>query len=189
LLHQSLTAPQRFPGSGAKHPVLAPSAGSTWSLDFSHGALRTLWPPFSAPKSHFSRETETDLTRDWFEWLPDKMFSKSKGRERKQSCAEANLQSDFFEYWYRSIEFYTALQCRPGTENRWRRAVCRFAATQDVGRVRSVADMSWQVGPGQLVENDPPRHFATICLWQCREIYSITSSARRARGRISVERD
>jgi hypothetical protein len=56
-------------GSGAKHPVLAPSAGSTWSLDFSHGALRTIWPFCLCPqKSLFlgnGDRLDQRLVREW----------------------------------------------------------------------------------------------------------------------------
>ena len=62
-----VAARRRFPGSGAKHPVLAPSAGSTWSLDFSHGASLTLWPFCLCPQKSLFLGNKDPLTRDWFE--------------------------------------------------------------------------------------------------------------------------
>jgi hypothetical protein len=49
LLHQSFTAPQRFPGAAPNNPVLALSTGSTWSLDFSHCASTDVTAVLSPP--------------------------------------------------------------------------------------------------------------------------------------------
>jgi hypothetical protein len=66
--HQSVAAPQRFPGGGAKYPRIGafpPGRPGLWILALC--LHRRYCRSVSAPQNHFSRETETDLTRDRFE--------------------------------------------------------------------------------------------------------------------------